>query len=63
MRPVIRPVSWVGKKPFGIATNITAVTAMVTKNTISVDELVAQHEVEAAAVAVQQRVEHPLDAR
>src|SRR5215831_12411365 len=50
MMPIIRPLSWVGKKPFGMITNRNAVSAMV-----------AQHEVEPALVAVHQRVEHALD--
>ena len=36
MMPLIRPVSCVGKKPFGIATNSTPVSAMVAKNVIRV---------------------------
>ena len=32
----IMPVSWIGKKPFGIWTNITPVRTMVAKNTPSV---------------------------
>ena len=35
-RPMIRPVSWIGKKPLGISTNITKVSAMVAMNTASV---------------------------
>ena len=53
--PVMRPVSWVGKKPFGIVTNITAVTAMVARNTQSVTTLVAEHDVEAAPVGREHR--------
>jgi hypothetical protein len=32
-KPEIRPVSWIGKKPLGIVTVITAVNAMVAKKT------------------------------
>ena len=32
-KPEIRPVSWIGKKPLGIVTVMTAVSAMVAKKT------------------------------
>ena len=34
--PVIRPISWIGKKPLGMYTIITPVMPMVMKNTASV---------------------------
>ena len=33
---MIRPTSWVGKKPFGMMTNSAPVTVTVAMNTISV---------------------------
>ena len=59
-KPEIRPVSWIGKKPFGIMTIITAVNAMVAKKTVSVTKLVA-HDVERAPVERQHGVEAGLD--
>ena len=35
-KPWIIPVSWIGKKPFGITIAMTTVSAMVAKNTPSV---------------------------
>ena len=35
-KPEIMPVSWIGKKPFGIWIAMTTVSAMVAKNTPSV---------------------------
>ena len=34
--PVMTPMSWIGKKPFGLSTIMTTVSAMVAKNTPSV---------------------------
>ena len=48
-------MSWIGKKPLGIWTAMTTVSAMVAKNTPSVIALVAQHDVERAPVARQHR--------
>ena len=46
----ISPVSWIGKKPFGISMNSTTVSAMVAKNTPSVIALMPQHDVERAPI-------------
>ena len=44
-----------------LRSTITTVSAMVAKNTRERDRLVAQHDVEGAPVAGEQRVEHRLD--
>ena len=54
-------MSWVGKKPFGIITNSTPVMATRREENKQCHELMPQHDVEPAAVAVQQRVEPPFD--
>ena len=55
----IIPVSWIGKKPFGIWMAMTTVSAMVAKNTPIVIALVAQHDVERAPVERQHGARSP----
>ncbi len=49
-KPWIIPVSWIGKKPFGISMAMTTVSAMVGEKHAERDRLVAQHDVERAPV-------------
>ena len=53
---MIRPVSWVGKKPFGICMNRTMVSASAARKTRQHAALVKEGNVERALVSLQQRI-------